>query len=296
MRQTQSPSFKTITRDGDQLLSIEYITDYAKETEGICGHSHIHPHTEILWIINGSGKLYLDMQVCKLETGKMYFIRPGEVHKLDCDGNTIGYVLSLSKMLLENAATEIESAFSNELTTSILDQKEIYIDQNFFGDIKDIVERMIKETANNREYSDEILSRYFNIFLFYLRKQRTDLAGKSIQSRNIQVSQLFKDLVDKRYKTKKLVSDYASELNLTPNYLNEIVKKVTGQSAGNLIRQRIALEAKRYAIHSRVCMKEIGYHLGFSDMAHFSKFFKSVVGSNFTEFKNDNARFSLSQQ
>jgi AraC family transcriptional activator of pobA len=295
MRQTQSPSFETITRDGDQLLSIEYITDFAKETEGMCGHSHIHPYTEILWIIKGSGKLYLDMQVCELETGRMYFIRPGEVHKLDCDGNIIGYVLSLSKTLLENAATEIESAFSNELVTSILDQKQICIDQNFFADIKDIVERMIRETANIREYSNEVLFRYFNIFLFYLRKQLTDLAGTSIQNRNIQVSKQFKDLVDKHYKTKKLVSDYASELNLTSNYLNEIIKKVTGQSAGYLIRQRIALEAKRYAIHSRVCMKEIGYHLGFSDMAHFSKFFKSVVGSNFTEFKNDKMRLALSQ-
>lgn len=85
---------------------------------------------------------------------------------------------------------------------------------------------MIKETGNIREYSDEILFRYFNIFLFYLKKQRTDLAIKGMQSRNIQVSQQFKDLVDKRYKTKKLVSDYASELNLTPNYLNEIIKKL----------------------------------------------------------------------
>lgn len=101
MRQTISPSFETITRDGDQLLSIDCISDFAKETEGICRHPHIHTHTEILWIINGSGKLYLDMQVCELETGKMYFIRPGEVHKLECNRNATGYVLSLSKPFLK---------------------------------------------------------------------------------------------------------------------------------------------------------------------------------------------------
>jgi AraC family transcriptional activator of pobA len=293
MRKNQTPSFETITREGNQLLSIKCIADDLKELQENGGHAHIHPYTEILWIIKGAGKLYLDMQVCELQTGNMYFIRPGEVHQLLCDGATTGYMFSVSKTLLENAATEIDPAFSNESVTSILDQKQIYIDQNYSADIKDIIERMIKETSNRREYSNDILCRYFNIFLCYLRNQRSDSTNKIIQSRNNQVAQQFKDLVDKRYKTKKLVSDYASELHLTPNYLNEIIKKVTGHSAGYLIRQRIALEAKRYAIHSRVCMKEIGYHLGFSDMAHFSKFFKSVVGSNFTDFKNENVRFAM---
>jgi AraC family transcriptional regulator, transcriptional activator of pobA len=295
MRQTQSPSFETITRAGDQLLSIEQITTYLKEHNRTCTHAHIHPHTEILWIIKGSGQLHLDMQVFNLGTGNMFFIRPGQVHKLHCDENTTGFIFSISKTLLENAATEIESASSNAFVASLLDQKQISIGQNYLADIKDIVERMIKETNDMREYSAEILSRYFNIFLFYLKKQLPEIISKSIQSRNTQVSQQFKDLVDKHYKTKKGVSDYASELNLTPNYLNEIIKKQTGNSAGHFIRQRIALEAKRYALHSRVCMKEIGYHLGFSDMAHFSKFFKSVVGSNFTEFKNSKMGFAVTQ-
>ena len=58
------------------------------------------------------------------------------------------------------------------------------------------------------------------------------------------------------------------------NYLNEIIKKTTGYSAGYHIRQRVVLEAKRKAAYSDSCMKEIAYHLGFCDIAHFSKFFK----------------------
>jgi len=64
-----------------------------------------------------------------------------------------------------------------------------------------------------------------------------------------------------------------------------IVKKHTQHSAGYHIRQRIVLEAKRLAIYSDVCMKEIAYLLGFSDTAHFSKFFKKSTGINFSEFK-----------
>lgn len=78
---------------------------------------------------------------------------------------------------------------------------------------------------------------------------------------------------------------YYGLLSVTPNYLNEIVKKTTGRSASHHIRQRIVFEAKRQATYSDSCMKQIGYYLGFDDMAHFSKFFKMVTGINFTDFK-----------
>jgi YesN/AraC family two-component response regulator len=64
-----------------------------------------------------------------------------------------------------------------------------------------------------------------------------------------------------------------------------IVKRHTRQPAGYHIRQRIVQEAKRLALYSDVCMKEIAYLLGFSDTAHFSKFFKKSTGINFSEFK-----------
>jgi len=45
------------------------------------------------------------------------------------------------------------------------------------------------------------------------------------------------------------------------------------------------MEAKRLALYSQVSMKEIAYGLGFDNLAHFSKYFKTNSGSNFTDFK-----------
>lgn len=99
--------------------------------------------------------------------------------------------------------------------------------------------------------------------------------------------QQFMSLLEKHYKTEKMVAGYASLLSVTPNYLNEIIKKTTGYSAGHHIRQRVVLEAKRQATYSDHCMKQIGYYLGFDDTAHFSKFFKNAAGINFTDFKKE---------
>lgn len=64
------------------------------------------------------------------------------------------------------------------------------------------------------------------------------------------------------------VAGYAGELAVTPNYLSEVTKKLTGFSAGHLIRRRIILEVKRLGRYSDHCMKEIAYNLGFCDSAH----------------------------
>ena len=92
-------------------------------------------------------------------------------------------------------------------------------------------------------------------------------------------------MLDKNFREEKMVSSYAAQLYVTANYLNRIVKKNTGYSAGHHIRQRVVLEAKRMARYSDSGMKKIAYELGFLDSAHFSRFFKSFGGTNFSEFK-----------
>jgi YesN/AraC family two-component response regulator len=113
------------------------------------------------------------------------------------------------------------------------------------------------------------------------------------QTRETELVNRFLELLDKNFREDKMVSVYAGQLLVTPNYLNKIVKKGTGFSAGHHIRQRVILEAKRMARFSDSGMKEIAYNLGFLDSAHFSKFFKSVAGTNFSEFKKESLVFAI---
>ena len=105
------------------------------------------------------------------------------------------------------------------------------------------------------------------------------------QPREAELVKSFMELLDTKFKDEKMVADYAGHLLVTPNYLNRVVKKNTGFAAGHHIRQRIVLEAKRLGRYTGAGMKEIAYNLGFVDSAHFSKFFKTFGGTNFSEFK-----------
>ena len=59
---------------------------------------------------------------------------------------------------------------------------------------------------------------------------------------------------------------------LTTSHLNESLRLETGLTAGDLIRTRRILEAKRLLLHSELTMAEIGYELGFKDPSYFSRF------------------------
>jgi AraC family transcriptional activator of pobA len=122
--------------------------------------------------------------------------------------------------------------------------------------------------------------------MWVLHRSGEERAEEDLPStRGMQLVKRFMAQLDKDFREKKLVSDYARSLHLTPAYLNSIIKKNTGYSASHHIRQRIVLEAQRMVLSSDVSMKEIAYELGFYDMSHFSKLFKSVTGNSFTQFR-----------
>jgi len=146
------------------------------------------------------------------------------------------------------------------------------------------LERQVRITGLVEKISAAASDEYF-----YSRPEDSQLGAiASPQSRIIEN----REWLDKHFKNEKMVSGYAGMLMVTPNYLNEIIKKTTGFSAGYHIRQRVVLEAKRLAKYSNMCMKEIAYSLDFADSAHFSKFFKTVTGTNFSDYKKE--KFILS--
>jgi YesN/AraC family two-component response regulator len=163
----------------------------------------------------------------------------------------------------------------------------VNIDGDALTDMQDIMETMLKEFTRHSLNRSQILKRYFNVFLVHLSEQFKTSIETTRQPRNNEILYNFMSLLEKHFRVKKMVSDYADMLSVTPNYLNEVVKKLTGISAGCHIRKRIALEAKRQAVYSNTCMKSIAYDLGFLDLAHFSKFFKNTTGTNFSDFKKN---------
>jgi AraC family transcriptional activator of pobA len=85
-------------------------------------------------------------------------------------------------------------------------------------------------------------------------------------------------LLDQHFRKERLISFYAEKLAMTPDRLNDHVKRATGVTAGHLIRQRVLTEAKRQLVFTTQAIHEIAYDLAFSDPSHFTRFFRKQTG------------------
>jgi len=88
----------------------------------------------------------------------------------------------------------------------------------------------------------------------------------------------YKNLINSSFLESREVRYYAERLNVSANYLNEIVKSETGISAKKHITARLLLEAQNLLRYSEMDIAEISYVLQFSEPTHFTKFFKKETG------------------
>jgi AraC family transcriptional activator of pobA len=81
------------------------------------------------------------------------------------------------------------------------------------------------------------------------------------------------------------VNYIASQLNLSPKYLSDCLKQLTGQTAQQLIHDKLIEHAKDILTTTELSVSEIAYQLGFEYPQSFSKLFKTKTSFSPLEFR-----------
>lgn len=93
------------------------------------------------------------------------------------------------------------------------------------------------------------------------------------------------DIQEKGLPTVRYLSD---QMNLSPNYLSDLLKKESGKNAQDHIHFYLIEKAKRLLISTDRTVSEIAYSLGFDYSQYFNKLFKQKTGKTPIEFRNIN--------
>ncbi|WP_299108030.1 helix-turn-helix domain-containing protein [uncultured Tenacibaculum sp.] len=78
------------------------------------------------------------------------------------------------------------------------------------------------------------------------------------------------------------------QLNMSPNYLSDLLKKETGKSAKDHIYAFVVNRAKNKLLGTTDSVSEIAYDLGFEYPQHFSKLFKKQTGTSPAKYRSQN--------
>lgn len=247
------------------------------------------PHKQDFYTLviveEAEGEIIIDNYKIRLDKAKAIIIKPRCINSIYINRKAKGTIICFT-----------EGFFSLRYNNNILYQfsflqreAKSYIrltnEQQSKWDI--LIKLLSEEYSLKKRETKKVLRSYLNIVLFEL--ERLHNPSGFVKRKNLKQEKVheFEQLIDKHFETKKLPSTYAELLHVSPNYLNKICKEETGQTAGDLIRKRITIEAQRLLHYTNYNINEIAEKLGFENTSYFVTFFKKQTETTPEQFRKN---------
>lgn len=266
---------------------IKTMEEVDKNLGGIADDPHRHNYYTIIWSVTATGKHIIDFKEYAIEPNRVFFVSPEQVHQVMTDPNPTGYVILFTPEFLEKNSIREDFIMNLKLFHKSDETPPLPLTDRMIDTLTIFANQMLTAFRSDNDMRFESIGAYLKLFLIECNTHCSLFPGSNTQTIEVgkTLVRQFKAEVEKHYQTWHQVKDYAEALNVTPNYLNEVIKSSINVSAKDYIQSRLMLEAKRMTIFTSKSSKEIGFHLGFEDPSHFSKFFKSNTGQSLVEFK-----------
>ncbi|QHS59864.1 helix-turn-helix domain-containing protein [Chitinophaga agri] len=274
----------TLTGYKDDDIQISRFAPYLSVHENL-REAHKHNFYHVTLFTKGAGTHTIDFKTFTVKPYQIYFMIPGQVHGWQFEGEVDGYIINFSVSFLQSLLQKPDYLeqfpfFSGDVEESVIDLPE-----SLHGPVTAIFEDLISEREQRARLSVDMIQ--VLMLQLFIRIGRVSFERSPVQTNtyNYILLKNFQKLIEKNYTTLKLPKDYAELLFITPNHLNALCTSTLGASAGELIRNRIILEAKRLLVNKDSTITEIAYQLGFADNSYFTKFYKKYTGQTPEEFR-----------
>lgn len=238
-----------------------------------------------LFVKNGNGKYTIDEQTFEVEPHSIYFTNPSNYRTFSW--NKIDDVLLITfdeTFLKKYIGEEVYTDFPFLLTEIV---RPKVVTDTFFREVEAVNSQILDEYRKNTIYKYRVIGHLLAVLLFKIKEHIwTDYNPIYEGNRSSQIIISFKRILERHYRdlsSGKIdvvfrVQDYATALNLHPNYLSSVIKSKTGKNITAWIAEKTLTEAKSLLQNDDIPIKEITYKLGFTETAHFSNFFKKYEG------------------
>ncbi|MCR5313532.1 MAG: helix-turn-helix domain-containing protein [Bacteroidaceae bacterium] len=251
--------------------------------------------------LSGTAKLSINDQLFDVNAQKMFLMQPLFLFQFkDVSEDFHCYFLAVTspfadKIQLKELLHHIVNfifAYSKPSVDLTIEEKSILID--CINEIKKQINRQdhiyheqLIQNALIRFYleTDNIVDRV-EYSVSSTIQSLSDVKSKIDKSKYTTFQKLIV-LVSDNYRKEHEVKFYADHLNVTVQYVSQIMRRNTGRSLVAFIRELLYSDARNMLRLTNKSIQQIAWDLNFSDLPSFSKFFKNMSGKSPLDYRKN---------
>jgi AraC-like DNA-binding protein len=242
-----------------------------------------------------NAKYKYGQQEYDFDEGVMFFLSPKQVFGIelgnDYKSRPTGWVLLLHPDFLWN--TPLAKTIKQYQYFNYSVNEALHLSEKEEATITGIIKNIEQEYHSNIDnFSQNVMIAQIELLLSYSNRfyNRQFITR---QKANNDLLVKLEDLLDEYFNhqndsqsglpTVKYISD---KLNVSPDYLSDMLRTLTGQNAQQHIHNKLIERAKEALSTTSLSVGEIAYRLGFEHSQSFSKLFKNKTNVSPLEFRN----------
>lgn len=241
---------------------------------------------------NFDGKVKYGQQYYDFDDGIMTFFAPKQMLSIEenSSAKVEGWMIVFHPDFIQNypLAKRIKDygffSYANNEALHLSDKEEIVI-SGLIENLQQEIEAMIDN------YTQDVVVSHIDLLLNYCNRfyNRQFITRKKASN---DLFLKFEDLLNAYYHNKDFsvselptVQFFSEKLFVSPHYLNDMLKNLTGQTTQQHIQNQLLEKAKELLSTTKLSISEIAYQLGFEYPQSFSKVFKNKTNQTPLEFR-----------
>lgn len=279
------------------------IMDLAKYLQKNPNLSFPHRHNFYHFVLfqEGQGSFTIDFTNFTISPYRLYFMTPGQVHTWEFETVPQGYLVNFSADFFQSFLLRPDYLNRFSFLSGIAEDSALTIPEHTQQDVIYLLEKAKDAYEKGKVNPDKKNQDLISTILLHLMFSLEELGMARKQSAGVSPThhlliQNFRKLVENHFMNEKFPKFYAEKLNVSPNHLNSVCQNLMGVPAGEVIRQRIVLEAKRMLINPHITISALAYELDFNDNSYFTKFFKKATQMTPEEFRKKHQLYGITKE